>query len=78
MVLSYKNYRWLYEREWRMFEPPGKARYGDKACVSRIYLGSRIDAGKRNKIIRDKYSITFEPVCQSAALERHTQPRRLL
>lgn len=21
MVLSYKNYRWLYEREWRMFAP---------------------------------------------------------
>jgi len=50
MVLSYKNYRWLYEREWRMFAPLGKAYYGDKSCVTHIYLGSRIE----------RYSITFE------------------
>lgn len=75
MVLSYKNYRWLYEREWRMFAPLGKAHYRDGACVTRVYLGSRIETGKRNRIIRalkplgvkleemkiDKYSITFEP-----------------
>lgn len=68
MVLSYKNYRWLYEREWRMFAPQGKAKYGDKACVSRMYLGSRIDSDKARKIIRamkahgiKKYSIAFEP-----------------
>jgi hypothetical protein len=75
MVLSYKNYRWLYEREWRMFAPLGKAQYGDKACVTRVYLGSRISASSRSKIIKamkaldietqdmkiEKYSITFEP-----------------
>jgi len=75
MVLSYKNYRWLYEREWRMFAPLGKAPYDDKSCVTRLYLGSRIASGKRNKIIRamssldietydmkiEKYSIVFEP-----------------
>jgi hypothetical protein len=74
MVLSYKNYRWLYEREWRMFAPLGKAPYADKSCVARVYLGSRIASDKRNKIIRamnsleietydmkiEKYSITFE------------------
>jgi hypothetical protein len=74
MVLSYKNYRWLYEREWRMFAPQGKADYGNKSCVTHVYLGSRIDAAKRARIIRamkalkiptddmqiDKYSITFE------------------
>jgi len=74
MVLSYKNYRWLYEREWRMFAPLGKANYGDKSCVTHVYLGSRIDADKRARIIRamkslkiptddlriDRYAITFE------------------
>lgn len=74
MVLSYKNYRWLYEREWRMFAPLGKANYNDKACVTHLYLGSRIDPSKRAKLITamkslkiptddmkiDRYSITFE------------------
>lgn len=75
MVLSYKNYRWLYEREWRMFAPLGKILYTDKSCVTRVYLGSRIAPDKRTKIIRtmislgiethdmkiEKYSMTFEP-----------------
>ncbi len=75
MVLSYKNYRWLYEREWRMFSSRGKANYTDKSCVTRVYLGSRISSDKRSKIIKamnslniethdmkiEKYSITFEP-----------------
>jgi len=46
MVLSYKNYRWLYEREWRMFSSRGKANYTDKSCVTRVYLGSRISSDK--------------------------------
>jgi hypothetical protein len=75
MVLSYKNYRWLYEREWRMFAPLGKAKYDDNSCVTRVLLGSRIASDKRKTIIRtmeslgiatsemkiEKYSITFEP-----------------
>jgi hypothetical protein len=75
LVLSYKNYRWLYEREWRMFGPRGKVHYSDKSCVTRVYLGSRISDGKRRKIIKvmksldiethdmkiEKYSIAFEP-----------------
>ena len=74
MVLSYKNYRWLYEREWRMFAPLGKAHYEDAASVTRVYLGSRIKDGNRNRIINhlkqlnikvsemtiNKYSISFE------------------
>jgi hypothetical protein len=74
MVLSYKNYRWLYEREWRMFSSQGKVDYSDKSCVTRVYLGSRIAADKRKRIIKamnsldietydmkiEKYSITFE------------------
>lgn len=74
MVLSYKNYRWLYEREWRMFSGQGRVEYGTKTCVTHVYLGSRIDPDKRTEMIRtmkalkiptddmkiDRYSITFE------------------
>jgi hypothetical protein len=74
MVLSYKNYRWLYEREWRMFAGLGKIYYRDVACVTEVYLGSRIAAGDRKAIANvlksldiktrkmtiDKYFITFE------------------
>ncbi len=43
MVLSYKNHRWLYEREWRMFAPEqGNLHDGDTACMTTVYLGSRI------------------------------------
>lgn len=42
-ILSYKNYRWLYEREWRMFGAQGKSFYHDRNCVSHVYLGSRMD-----------------------------------
>lgn len=52
MVLSYKNYRWLYEREWRMFAPIGKVRYHDAKCVPCVYLGSRVSA-KNEKRIKD-------------------------
>jgi DUF2971 family protein len=73
-ILSYKNYRWLYEREWRMFAPQGKVYYEDTACVARVYLGSRMKDGDRNRITNrlkklrintramsiDNYSISFE------------------
>jgi hypothetical protein len=74
MVLSYKNYRWLYEREWRMFAGLGKAYYGDTACVARVYLGSRMKPDDQKRITStlkrlkiktgvmtiDKYLISFE------------------
>ena len=80
MIFSYKNYRWLYEREWRMFAPLGKASYQDTECVTRVYLGSRIKESHRNHITRrlkqlkiktsqmkiDKYSISFEGKSKSA------------
>jgi Protein of unknown function (DUF2971) len=50
MVLSYKNYKWLYEREWRMFAGQGKVDYHDTKCVSRVYLGSRISPANKKKI----------------------------
>src|SRR5258708_7001119 len=60
MVLSYKNYRWLYEREWRMFSSQGKADYSDKSCATRVYLGSRIAEDKREKIIKAMNSLDIE------------------
>lgn len=74
MVLSHKNYKWLYEREWRMFAAPGKAYYREVDCVTRVYLGPRIEPDKRNRIeiamkrvniktqslIVDEYFLSFE------------------
>lgn len=74
MVLSYKNHRWLYEREWRMFAPAqGPIRYNDLSCVTEIYVGARIahhhlqKIEKRMKPLRipvrrmylDGYKMTF-------------------
>jgi hypothetical protein len=46
-----KNYRWLYEREWRMFAPLGKAQYDNVRAVTAVYLGSRIRDSHRDKIV---------------------------
>jgi hypothetical protein len=73
-VLSCKNYRWLYEREWRMFAPKGTVTYERVKCVQCVYLGSRIDADNSTKLktimrglgieVRtmslDKYSMSFD------------------
>jgi hypothetical protein len=50
MVLSYKNYRWLYEREWRMFADRGKIPYSKKSCVTRVYLGYRMKAAQKREV----------------------------
>lgn len=79
MVLSYKNYRWLYEREWRMFAGLGRAYYRNTACVARVYLGSRMKPDDRKRITRslnqlkiktsdmiiDEYFISFAPKLRS-------------
>jgi hypothetical protein len=75
MILSYKNHRWLYEREWRLFAPnKGEVYYHDQSCVTTVYLGSRIsdehrhaigarlavlNIKSRNMLIK-KYSVDFE------------------
>jgi hypothetical protein len=73
MVLSYKNYRWLYEREWRMFANRGRTDYFKESCVTHVYLGARMNPEYRNRLIAeltplgiktsemsvDKYSIKF-------------------
>ena len=50
MVLSYKNHRWLYEREWRMFAEQGNARYRNPNCIVRVYTGSRTSSDQRRQI----------------------------
>ena len=74
MVLSYKNYRWLYEREWRMFASLGEIYYRKIDCVTKVYLGARISDNDKEKIEKalaplditvkpmniDKYIISFE------------------
>lgn len=50
MILSYKNYKWLYEREWRMFAHIGKAYYHKASCVTHVYLGSKIDPEHKERI----------------------------
>jgi hypothetical protein len=72
-ILSYKNYRWLYEREWRMFGTLGTVSYANSECVTRVYLGSRMTDARRDQITArlskldisthdmtiDRYSIGF-------------------
>jgi hypothetical protein len=54
-ILSTKNLKWAYEREWRLFAPQsGKIRYG-ASVVPTIFLGMRIDKGIR-KSISDRLS----------------------
>ena len=74
MVLSHKNFRWLYEREWRMFALKNEVRYHGTACVTDVYLGSRISADDREELTKQlkrlnikvhdmiikKYAIDFE------------------
>lgn len=74
MVLSYKNYRWLYEREWRMFAHQAKALYRRVNCVSHVYLGSQMSQTRQEEVairlralnikvsvmVIDEYSIGFE------------------
>lgn len=74
MILSYKNHRWFYEREWRMLGQLGQVRYHHVDCVSGVYLGSRIAPEHREEVSRRlsdldipihemnirKYSLSFE------------------
>jgi DUF2971 family protein len=49
-VLSYKHYRWGYEREWRIFGPKGKATYETHESIRHVYLGHRMENATRKKI----------------------------
>src|SRR5215469_201018 len=42
-ILSCKHYQWLHEREWRMLAPVGNVNYNEADCITRIYLGSKME-----------------------------------
>jgi Protein of unknown function (DUF2971) len=49
-VLSCKSYRWLYEREWRLFAARGLVTYKTVKRVQCVYLGFRMDVRTEAKI----------------------------
>lgn len=49
-MLSHKKFSWSYEREWRVLGPRGQAKIADD-CVRRVYLGNRISALRRKKLL---------------------------
>ncbi|RYD73138.1 MAG: hypothetical protein EOP84_22020 [Verrucomicrobiaceae bacterium] len=50
-VLSTKNYRWAYEREWRLFTAlPGRTAYQTQNALTSLYIGSRIDQETEGKL----------------------------
>ncbi len=75
-VLSCKSSKWIYEQEWRLFSDiVGRVDYGERSCVSKVYIGARIDPdtrrhletdlndlGYRTQQMRlDGYAINWEP-----------------
>jgi hypothetical protein len=75
LALSTKAVRWMSEREWRLIRPHrGSAVYDNNKCVTRIYVGSRIEKSHRDTIRTaakalkiplfemqiDKYEMTFK------------------
>lgn len=57
-ILSSKSHRWLYEREWRLFcTAPGQLNL-ERRCISRVYLGNRMDEQRKEdllKLLEDKH-----------------------
>lgn len=79
MILSYKNHRWLYEREWRMFATIGRVEYGLQRCVARVYIGSRASGNHRREIERRLGSLKIPRQIQklngyTMTFERATKP----
>jgi hypothetical protein len=65
MVLSYKSYKWLYEREWRMFATSDRAPYHEVKCVRSVRLGARMSDNLRKKLSRRLNSIGIPVTCMS-------------
>lgn len=51
-VLSTKNLRWAYEREWRLFAPMAGPAYHGAGAVAHVYLGARFPEADRVKVTR--------------------------
>jgi hypothetical protein len=51
-ILSTKNLKWSYEREWRLFSPhPGESQCGPRP-VARVYLGMRMTPEDQRLVTR--------------------------
>jgi Protein of unknown function (DUF2971) len=49
-ILSCKNHRWLYEREWRVLAGRGRADYREPDCVTNVRIGPRMPDAARKRI----------------------------
>lgn len=58
--LSCKSYKWLYEREWRLFAKKGMVTYQSIKCVRRVYLGSRISDENKTAVMSQLNSLGIE------------------
>ena len=51
-ILSSKSHRWLYEREWRLFCAASGKLNLERRCISRVYLGNRMDEQRRTNLLK--------------------------
>ncbi|MET3842250.1 DUF2971 domain-containing protein [Bradyrhizobium sp. OAE829] len=65
-LLAHKKYNWVYEREWRVLGPLGRAKITPD-CIRRVYLGSRIPLQTKRAIrnacfdhMIDVYAVTVD------------------
>jgi len=49
-ILSHKKSSWAYEREWRIFGPPGELYFAGN-CIAEIRLGSRISDSHKDILL---------------------------
>lgn len=49
-ILSTKNLKWSYEREWRLFAPASGAAHHNSAAVTCVYLGPRMSKVDQERI----------------------------
>jgi hypothetical protein len=69
-ALSSKSYRWLYEREWRLFAPQGKACYRAADTVQCVFLGSRIE-NRVERQVRERVAEVGIPV-RAMSIKKYT------
>jgi len=70
MILSYKNYGWRYEREWRMFGSLGQVSYGQSECVARVYLGSRMSDRNHKLVVTSLHKLNIDT--QDMAIDKYS------
>jgi hypothetical protein len=75
-ILSTKNHKWSYEREWRLFSgQPGPAKHGPGA-VGTVYLGMRMareDRALIKRLLRGTNISIVQTLVNGYALKRFTK-----